>query len=112
LGHPVGSLPTGGELLSTLPSEHPLELQIIHLEVSTVYEQLLIALERLAIPCIFNSRLSSSFINKVDIFTPELVLRVFIVNLDTEGTHGDYRGEDDLNFVHQEERRFSGGPTR
>jgi hypothetical protein len=57
-----------------------------------VHEPLLIASERLVIPYIFNSRLSSSLVDKVDIFASELVLHGFIVNLDTEGAHSDFRG--------------------
>jgi hypothetical protein len=52
----------------------------------------MIAPERLAVPCIFNSRLSSSLVDEVDIFMLELVLRGFIVCLDTEGDNGDLRG--------------------
>jgi hypothetical protein len=66
----------------------------------------------MVVPCIFNSRLSSSFIDKVDIFTLELVLRSFIVCPDMEGDHGDFRWEDDLSPKHQKERCFSGGATR
>jgi hypothetical protein len=47
-----------------------------------MYEPLLVAFECLAVPCIFNSRLSSSFINEVDIFASELVMRGFVVCLD------------------------------
>jgi hypothetical protein len=60
---------------------------------------------------IFNSILSSSLINKANIFTLDLVLRNFVICLDTEGAHGDFRGEDGLSHVPQKERRLSGGPT-
>jgi hypothetical protein len=63
-----------GDLVGTLPSKHPPEHQIIHLELSATHEPLLIALECLAVPCIFNSKLPSSCANKVDIFVSELVL--------------------------------------
>jgi hypothetical protein len=59
----------------------------------------------------FNSRLLSSFIDKVNIFVPELVLCGFIICLDTEGAHGNLWGEDDLSPIHQKERHFPGGPT-
>jgi hypothetical protein len=81
------------------------------MELSSTHELLMIAPECLAVLCIFNSRLPSSFIDKVNIFTPELVLCGFIICLDMEGPHGDFRGEDDLSPVHQKERCFSGGPT-
>jgi hypothetical protein len=83
LGHVKGALPTGGELVSSFSSEHPPEHQIIHLELSATYEPLLVAFECLAVLCICNSRLPSSFIDEVDILTPELVLRGFIVCLNT-----------------------------
>jgi hypothetical protein len=83
LGHAEGALLAGGELVSTFSSEHPPEHQIVHLELSAMHEPLLIVFECLAIPCIFNSRLSSSFIDEVDILAPELVLHGFVVCLNT-----------------------------
>jgi hypothetical protein len=109
--HTEGTLPAGGEFVGTLPSEHPPYYQIIHLELSATHELLLVVLERLAVLCIFNRRLPSSLIDKVDIFAPELVLRDFIICSDMEGTHGDFRGEDNLGLIHQKERCFSSGPT-
>jgi hypothetical protein len=83
LGHVEGVLSAGGELVSTFSSEHPSEHQIVHLELSVMHESLLVAFECLAVPCIFNSRLPSSFIDEVDILTLKLILRDFIVCLDT-----------------------------
>jgi hypothetical protein len=40
----------------------------------------------------FYSRLPSSFIDKVNIFTPELILRGFLICLDTNGAHDDFWG--------------------
>jgi hypothetical protein len=54
-----------------------------------MHEPLLIALECLAVPCSFNSRLPSSFLDKVGIFTPELVLHGFYICLETDRAHGD-----------------------
>jgi hypothetical protein len=82
LGHAKGALPAGGELVSSLLSEHPLGHQIIHLELSAAHKPLLVTFDCLAVPCIFNSRLPSSFIDEVDILTTELVLRDFVVCLD------------------------------
>jgi hypothetical protein len=48
-----------------------------------MHEPLLVAFECLAVLCIFDSRLPSSLIDEIDIFTPELVLRDFVVCLDT-----------------------------
>jgi hypothetical protein len=64
-----------------------------------MHEPLLIAPERLMVSCIFNSRLPSSFVDKVDIFTLELVLRGFVICLDTEEAHGDLHGEDNLSPI-------------
>jgi hypothetical protein len=83
LGHVEGSLPSRGELVSSFLSEHPSEHQIIHLELSAMHKLLLVVFQCLVVPCIFNSRLSSSFIDEVDILVPELVLRDFIICLDT-----------------------------
>jgi hypothetical protein len=79
LGHAKGALPDGGELVSSFSSEHSSEHQIIHLELSAAHEPLLASFECLTVPCIFNSRLQPSFIDEVDILTPELVLRGFII---------------------------------
>jgi hypothetical protein len=83
LGHSEGTLPAGGELLSTLSSEHPPEHQIFHLELSAMHELLLVVFECLVVSCIFDSILLYSLINEVNIFTPELVLHGFVVCLDT-----------------------------
>jgi hypothetical protein len=48
-----------------------------------MHEPLLVAFECLAVSCIFDSILPSSFIDEVDIFTPELVLHSFVICLDT-----------------------------
>jgi hypothetical protein len=82
LGHAEGALPAEGELVSSFSSEHPTEHQIVHLELSAAYEPLLVVFECMAVPCIYNSRLPSSFIDEVDILTSELVLRGFVVCLD------------------------------
>jgi hypothetical protein len=76
-----------------------------------MHELLLIASECFAVLCIFNSRLPSSFINKVDIYMPEVVLRSFIICLDIEEAHGDFWGEDDHNPIHRKERCSSDGLT-
>jgi hypothetical protein len=68
-----------------------------------MHEPLLIALDHLAVPCIFNSISPYSFIDRVDIFAPELVLLGFVVCLVTEGAHGDFRREDDLSPIHKNE---------
>jgi hypothetical protein len=83
LGHTEGALPAGGELVSSFLSEHPPEHQIVHLKLSTTHEPLLVTFECLVVSCIFNKRLPSFFIDEVDILMPELVLRGFVICLDT-----------------------------
>jgi hypothetical protein len=83
LGHAEGALPAEGELVSSFSNEHPPEHQIVHLELSVAHELLLVTFECLMVPCIFNSILSSSSIGEVDILASDLVLRVFVVYLDT-----------------------------
>jgi hypothetical protein len=82
LGYPEGTFPAGGKFVHALPVKHPSEDQIIHLELFASHEPLVVASERLLVACIFNSILPSSLIDKVDILTPELVLRGFVVCLD------------------------------
>jgi hypothetical protein len=60
----------------------------------------MIVSERLAVPCIFNSRLPSSLIDEVNVIMVELVRCSFIVCMDMEGAHGDLRWEDDLSPIH------------
>jgi hypothetical protein len=82
LGYPVGTFPVGGKFVHALPVNHTPEDQIIHLELSASHEPLVVAPERLSVACIFNSNLPSSLVDQVDILTPELVLRGFVVCLD------------------------------
>jgi hypothetical protein len=76
-----------------------------------MHEPMMITSERLAVPCVFYHRLPSLLVDEIDIFTRELVLRGFVICLDTEGAHGDLRGEDDISPVHQEQRRLFDCPT-
>jgi hypothetical protein len=68
------------------------EHQIVHLELPTMHKPLVVAPECLAVPCISESCLPSLFVNEVDIITPELVQRGFVVSLNTRGDHGDFWG--------------------
>jgi hypothetical protein len=63
LGYPEGTFLTGGKLIHALPVKHPLEDQIIHLELFASHEPLVVALECLPVACIFNSRLPSSLVD-------------------------------------------------
>jgi hypothetical protein len=100
LGYPKQTFPAGGKFVHTLLVKHPPEDQIIHLELSASHEPLVVVPERLPVACIFNRRLPSSPVNQVDILTPELVLRGFIVCLDTQRAHGDFGGKDGLSPIH------------
>jgi hypothetical protein len=111
LGYPVGTFPAGGKFVHALPAKHPPKDQIIHLELRASHEPLVVALERLPIACIFNSSLPSSLVDQVDILTPELVLRGFVICLDTQRAHGDFRGKVGLGPIHHEDRRLSHGST-
>jgi hypothetical protein len=82
-------------------SEH----QIIHLELHTMHKLLVVRPKRPAVPCILQSYLPSSFVDEVDIITPDLVLHSFIVYLNTEGDHGDLWGDNSFGPIHQKERR-------
>jgi hypothetical protein len=48
-----------------------------------MHKPLVVALERLTVTCISESCLPSSFIDLVDIITPDLVLRGFVLCLNT-----------------------------
>jgi hypothetical protein len=85
LCHPKRTLPVGGELVCAFKRKYASEHQIVHLELPTMHKLLVIVSERLVIPCISGSCLSSSYVDKVDIITPELVLRGFVVCLNTGG---------------------------
>jgi hypothetical protein len=111
LGYPKGALLARGELVGALSAKDPPEHQITHLELPDVHKPFMVAPKRLLISCIFNSRLPSLFIDQVDILTPKLVLRGFVVCLDTERVHGDLRGEDGICTVHHEERCLTRGST-
>jgi hypothetical protein len=90
LCHLERTLPVGGELVCTFTRKYVLEYQIVHLKLSTIHKLLVIVPERLVVPCILGSCLPSSFVDEVDIITPSLVLRGFVVCLNTRGDHGDF----------------------
>jgi hypothetical protein len=111
LHYSEGTFPAGGKLVQALPVKHPSKDQIIHLELSASHEPLVVAPERLSVACIFNHRLPSLHVNQVDILTPELVMRGFVVCLDTQRVHGDFRGKNNLGPKHHEKRHLSRGLT-
>jgi hypothetical protein len=83
LGYPVGTFPVGEKFVHALSAKHLPEDQIIHLELPASHEPLVVAPERLSVACIFNSSLSSSLVDQVNILMSELVLCGFIICLDT-----------------------------
>jgi hypothetical protein len=111
LGYPEGTFPAGKKFVHALLIKHPPKDQIIHLELPALHEPLVVAPERLPVVCIFNNRLSSLLIDQVDILTPELVLRGFVVCLDTQRAHGDFGGKEGLSPIHHEEMHLSHGST-
>jgi hypothetical protein len=92
LSHPKGTLLVGGELVCAFTGKYEPEHQIVHLELQTMHKSLVIAPERLTVPCILDGYLSSLLVDEIDIITPELVLRDFIVCLDMGRGHGDLWG--------------------
>jgi hypothetical protein len=104
LDYSKGALPAGGKLVGTLLARDPLKHQIIHQELTASHEVLVVAP---ANSVHFYSRLPSSLIDKVYIFTLELLLHGFIVCLDMEGAHGDLWGGGRPQPMHHEERRLS-----
>jgi hypothetical protein len=69
LCHLKRTLPAGGELVGTFTGKYVSEHQIVHLELPTMHKSLVIAPECLAVLCILESWLPSSFVNDVDIIT-------------------------------------------
>jgi hypothetical protein len=84
------TLPAGGELACAFTGKYASKHQIVHLELPTLQKLLVIAPERLAVPCILESCLPSSFIKEVDIIMLELVLHGFVVCLNMRGDRGDF----------------------
>jgi hypothetical protein len=90
LCHLERTLPVGGELVCTFMGKYVPEYQIVHLKLSTIHKLLVIVSEHLVVPCILESCLPSSFVDEVDIITPSLVLRGFVICLNMRGDHGDF----------------------
>jgi hypothetical protein len=90
LCYPEGTLPAGGEFIHAFTGEYAPEHQVIHLEPPATHEPLVIASERLMVPCVSDICLPSLLIDEVDVITSELVLRGFIIFLDMGGAHGDF----------------------
>jgi hypothetical protein len=111
LCHPKRTLPAGGEHVCAFTGKYAPKHQIIYLELSTLHKLLVIAPERLVVPCILESCLPSLFVDEIDIITPEPVLHDFVVCLDTGGDHGDFWEDNSFDPIHQKERRLPHGPA-
>jgi hypothetical protein len=111
LCHPKRTLPMRGELVQAFLGKYVSEHQIIHLELLTIHKLLVIALERLTVPCILESCLPSCLVDKVNIITPKLVMRGFVVCLNMGGDHGDFWRDNSFGPIRQEEMCFPRGPA-
>jgi hypothetical protein len=74
-----------------------------------MHEPLVVAPERLVVPCVSNCRLPSAFVDEVRVFTPQLSLHRLIESLDPWGAHDDFWGKTGFGPVDQEERGLPGG---
>jgi hypothetical protein len=106
---PENNPPSGGELICTFTGKYASEHQIIHLELPTMHKPLVIEPEHLMVPCISESCLTSSFVDKVDIITLELLLCGFVICLNTRGDHSDFWWDNSFGPIHQKESRLPRG---
>jgi hypothetical protein len=65
-----------------------------------MHKPLVIAPERLAVPCILESCLPFLFVDKVDIITSELVLHNFVLCMNTGRDHGDFWGDNSFSPIY------------
>jgi hypothetical protein len=102
LHDPKRTLSPRRELMQAFLGKYASEHQIVHLELPIMHKSLVIAPERLAVPCISESYLSSCFIDQVNIIKSELILHSFVIHLDTGGDHGDLWGDNSFSPIHKE----------
>jgi hypothetical protein len=74
-----------------------------------MHEPLVVAPERLVVPCISDGCLPSTLVDEVHVLTPQLSLHRFLKSLDLRGAHDDFRGKAGFDPVDQEERGLPGG---
>jgi hypothetical protein len=74
-----------------------------------MHEPLVVAHERLVVPCISDGRLPSTLVDKVHVFTPQLFLHRLLESLDPRGAHDDFWGKKGFGPVDQEEWGLPGG---
>jgi len=70
---------------------------------------LMVTPERLTITRILDGSPPSRFFNEVNVISPELVLRDFVVRLRSVGIPGNLWREDGLRSIHHEERGLTSG---
>jgi hypothetical protein len=56
-------------------------------------EPLVVAPERLVVPCISDGRSPPTLVDEVHVFTPQLSLHRFLKGLDPRGAHDDFWGK-------------------
>jgi hypothetical protein len=76
-----------------------------------MHEPLVIAPERLVVPCISGRRLPSALVDEVHVLSSQLFLHRLIESLDPWGAHNDFRGKAGFGPVDQEERGLPGDST-
>jgi hypothetical protein len=77
-----------------------------------MHEPLVVAPERLVVPCISDGCSPPALVDEVHVFTLQLSLHRFLKGLDPRGAHDDFRGKTGFGPVYQEERGLPGGSAR
>jgi hypothetical protein len=68
--HLEGSLPAGGELVEPFSVQYSLKDQVPDPELPTMHKPLVVAPERLVVPCISDRRSPSALVDEVHVLTP------------------------------------------
>jgi hypothetical protein len=58
-----------------------------------MHEPLVVAPERLVVPCISDDRSPPTLIDEVHVFTPQLSMHKFLKGMDLRGAHDDFWGK-------------------
>ena len=82
--------------------------QVSRLEYPAPHGTLVIAFERLVVPCVPDCSLPSSLLDEVDVVAPSLFLQQFIKSLDSWGAQEYFWWEACFGPIYQEERGFPG----
>jgi hypothetical protein len=76
-----------------------------------MHEQLVVAHERLVLPCISGHCLPPALVDEVHVLMPQLFLHRLVKILDPWGAHMGFRGKAGFSPIDQEGRSLPGGPT-